>query len=41
MVIAEQMSGCEMYEVVRVGEESLMGETIKLIEEEQKLRYKQ
>ncbi len=33
MVIAEQMSGCEMYEVVRVGEEKLMGETIKLIED--------
>ena len=31
LVIAEQMSGCEMYEVVRVGKESLMGETIKLI----------
>jgi len=31
LVIAEQMSGCEMYEVVRVGEEKLMGETIKLM----------
>lgn len=33
LVIAEQISGCEMYEVVRVGEEGLMGETIKLIED--------
>ena len=31
LMIAEQMSGCEMYEVVRVGEEKLMGETIKLV----------
>jgi V/A-type H+-transporting ATPase subunit A len=33
LVIAEQIAGCEMYEVVRVGEEGLMGETIKLIED--------
>ncbi len=31
LVIAEQIAGCEMYEVVRVGKEGLMGETIKLI----------
>lgn len=31
LVIAEQIAGCEMYEVVRVGQEGLMGETIKLI----------
>ena len=31
LVIAEHIAGCEMYEVVRVGEEGLMGETIKLI----------
>jgi V/A-type H+-transporting ATPase subunit A len=31
LVIAEQIAGCEMYEVVRVGEEGLMGETIKLV----------
>ena len=31
LVIAENIAGCEMYEVVRVGEEGLMGETIKLI----------
>jgi V/A-type H+-transporting ATPase subunit A len=31
LIIAEQIAGCEMYEVVRVGEEGLMGETIKLI----------
>jgi len=31
LVVAEQIAGCEMYEVVRVGEEGLMGETIKLI----------
>ena len=31
LVIAKDMRGCEMYEVVRVGEEGLMGETIKLI----------
>ncbi len=30
LVIAKQMKGCEMYEVVRVGEEGLMGETIRL-----------
>ena len=33
LVIAEQIAGCEMYEVVRVGEEGLMGETFKLIED--------
>ncbi|UCH00649.1 MAG: V-type ATP synthase subunit A [Deltaproteobacteria bacterium] len=31
LVIAKDMRGCEMYEVVRVGREGLMGETIKLI----------
>jgi V/A-type H+-transporting ATPase subunit A len=31
LVIAKQIRGCEMYEVVRVGQEGLMGETIKLI----------
>jgi len=31
LVIAKDMRGCEMYEVVRVGQEGLMGETIKLI----------
>ena len=31
LVIADQISGCEMYEVVRIGEEGLMGETIRLI----------
>ncbi len=31
LVIATGMRGCEMYEVVRVGQEGLMGETIKLI----------
>jgi V/A-type H+-transporting ATPase subunit A len=31
LVIAKDMRGCEMYEVVRVGWEGLMGETIKLI----------
>jgi len=31
LVIAKDMRGCEMYEVVRVGGEGLMGETIKLI----------
>jgi V/A-type H+-transporting ATPase subunit A len=33
LVIAKEMKGCEMYEVVRVGQEGLMGETIKLIED--------
>ena len=33
LVVAKDMRGCEMYEVVRVGEEGLMGETIKLIED--------
>ncbi|MEA3359700.1 MAG: ATP synthase subunit A [Thermodesulfobacteriota bacterium] len=31
LVIGKGMRGCEMYEVVRVGNEGLMGETIKLI----------
>lgn len=31
LVIGQGMRGCEMYEVVRVGNEGLMGETIKLI----------
>jgi V/A-type H+-transporting ATPase subunit A len=31
LVIAKGMRGCAMYEVVRVGLEGLMGETIKLI----------
>jgi len=31
LVIGKSMRGCEMYEVVRVGQEGLMGETIKLI----------
>jgi len=30
LVIARGMQGCEMYEVVRVGSEGLMGETIRL-----------
>ena len=30
LVIAEGMQGCEMYEVVHVGKENLMGETIRL-----------
>ncbi|MHC1635048.1 MAG: ATP synthase subunit A [Candidatus Methanospirareceae archaeon] len=30
LVVAEKMRGCEMYEVIKVGEEGLMGETIKL-----------
>jgi len=34
LVIAKGMQGCQMYEVVRVGEESLMGETIRLDGEE-------
>jgi V/A-type H+-transporting ATPase subunit A len=33
LVIAKDMRGCEMYEVVRVGQEGLMGETIKLIQD--------
>jgi len=33
LVIAKDMKGCEMYEVVRVGQEGLMGETIKLIQD--------
>ena len=31
LVIAKDIRGCEMYEVVRVGQEGLMGETIKLV----------
>jgi len=31
LVIAKEIRGCEMYEVVRVGQEGLMGETIKLV----------
>ncbi len=34
LVIAKGMKGCEMYEVVRVGEEGLMGETIRLDQDE-------
>ncbi|MBL7117789.1 MAG: V-type ATP synthase subunit A [Candidatus Syntrophoarchaeum sp.] len=30
LVVADKMRGCEMYEVIRVGEEGLMGETIRL-----------
>ncbi|HEC56920.1 MAG TPA: V-type ATP synthase subunit A [Candidatus Syntrophoarchaeum butanivorans] len=30
LVIADNMRGCEMYELVKVGEERLMGETIRL-----------
>ncbi len=30
LVIAKELEGCEMYEVVRVGDEGLMGETIRL-----------
>jgi V/A-type H+-transporting ATPase subunit A len=30
LVIAKGMKGCEMYEVVRVVEEGLMGEPIRL-----------
>jgi V/A-type H+-transporting ATPase subunit A len=30
LVIADKMRGCEMYEVIKVGEEGLMGETIRL-----------
>jgi len=30
LVIADKMRGCEMYEVIRVGEEGLLGETIRL-----------
>ncbi|MBE9541148.1 MAG: V-type ATP synthase subunit A, partial [Proteobacteria bacterium] len=33
LVIAKDIRGCEMYEVVRVGKEGLMGETIKLVED--------
>jgi V/A-type H+-transporting ATPase subunit A len=34
LVIAQGMKGCAMYEVVRVGDESLMGETIRLDRDE-------
>jgi len=30
LVVADKMRGCEMYEVIRVGEEGLLGETIRL-----------
>lgn len=30
LVVADKMRGCEMYEVIKVGEEGLMGETIRL-----------
>ncbi len=30
LVIADKIRGCEMYELVRIGEEGLMGETIRL-----------
>lgn len=30
LVIADKMRGCEMYEVIKVGEEGLLGETIRL-----------
>ena len=30
LVVAEKMRGCKMYEVVKVGEEGLLGETIRL-----------
>ena len=30
LVIADNMRGCEMYEVIKVGEEGLLGETIRL-----------
>jgi len=30
LVIGKGMKGCEMYEVVRIGKEGLMGETIRL-----------
>ena len=30
LVIADKMRGCEMYEVIKIGEEGLMGETIRL-----------
>jgi V/A-type H+-transporting ATPase subunit A len=33
LVIAKDIRGCGMYEVVRVGQEGLMGETIKLVED--------
>ncbi|MBW2002565.1 MAG: V-type ATP synthase subunit A, partial [Deltaproteobacteria bacterium] len=33
LVIAKDIRGCEMYEVVRVGQEGLMGETIKLVDD--------
>ena len=30
LVVADNMRGCEMYEVIKVGDEGLMGETIRL-----------
>lgn len=30
LVVADKMRGCEMYEVIKVGEEGLLGETIRL-----------
>ena len=30
LVVADNMRGCEMYEVVKIGDEGLMGETIRL-----------
>ncbi len=30
LIIADKMRGCEMYEVIKVGEEGLLGETIRL-----------
>ena len=30
LVVADDMRGCEMYEVIKVGEEGLLGETIRL-----------
>lgn len=30
LVVADKIRGCEMYEVIKVGEEGLMGETIRL-----------
>lgn len=30
LVVADKMRGCQMYEVIKVGEEGLMGETIRL-----------
>ena len=30
LVVADKMRGCEMYELVHIGDEGLMGETIRL-----------